>query len=137
MKWPEFDCFARLNEIANIFALISGKTFDEAFDIVSNTKYGRKIASNNPAAMYEQTTENLRAIAEELEQSDLFTVEKIINAYLNGDFRNLHTMRTVFAPKQELKEKYKRILSRAKKRAHDLAARNASYDRKQKRPLTL
>ena len=137
MRWPEFDCFARLNEIANIFALISGKTFDESFDIVSNTEYGKKIASNNPFVMYEQTTENLRAITEELQQSDLFTIEKIVDVYLNGDFRNLHTTRTVFASTQELKEKYKSILSRAKERRYALAGRNVSYDKKQKRPFTL
>lgn len=137
MERPEFDCFARLNEIANMFALITGETFDKAFDIVLSTEYGKTIASNNPVVMYEQTTENLRAIAEELNQSDLFTIEKITDVYLNGDFRNLHTMRTTFAPAQELKEKHKRILSCAKRKRRFLIGRNASYDRKQKRALAL
>ncbi len=124
--------FVRLNEIANMFAVISGKSFDEALDIIAKTKYGRDIASNDPVVMYEQTTENLRAIAEELGQSDLFTIERIIDVYLKGEFKNLHTRKTSFTPAQDLKGKYKESLLRARERRFIQARKNEFYDQQEK-----
>lgn len=132
MKQNKETGFARLNEIANMFAMIGGKSFDEAFNIIARTKYGREIASNNPVVMYEQTTENLRAIAEELGQSDLFTVERIIDVYLNGEFKNLHTERTNFSPAQDLKGKYREALLRAREIRSLQARKNEFYDQQEK-----
>ena len=132
----EFTCFTRINRLANMFAAISGRTFDESYDAILNTEYGREIAANTPVVMYEQTTENLRAIAEELGQSALFTIEKIVSVYLSGNFEGIDTARTNFSPvTSELKGKQKSLLAQAQERRLHRLGNNKHDAWKAKRPL--
>ena len=123
MMKREFDNFSRIVEIANMFSLITGKTFDESFDLILSTKYGQGIFYNNPTVMYQQTTENLRAIAEELNQrnpnlklKELFTADKIFETYMHGNFSGISTARTNFPVIKNLKEKHRMLLKNARKK---------------------
>ena len=110
----------RFNEVAKIFSYVSGKSFDESVDLILTTNVGKGLVKNDPYTLYEQATENVWAMARELEAKApemraKFTVERIVEAYARQGRGAFPTTRTVFHSADVLKETQKRLLRERRK----------------------
>lgn len=79
----------RLNELTFMFSYVTGMSSQEAEKLILSTNTGKAIKRKNKAVLYEQQTDNLYQIAQELkanhaypEIEDVFTVENIVQALI-------------------------------------------------------
>ena len=59
----------RLRQLILMFATLTGKTESESEQIICGTETGRAVLEKNEVVLYEQQTENLYSIAQDLRQS--------------------------------------------------------------------
>lgn len=74
----------RLEEIAKMYSSITGESISVSKKAILGTRVGKAIAQNNPVFLYEQPTNNLRDIAQELKAplQRKFSDEAISQSYL-------------------------------------------------------
>lgn len=77
----------RMRQLTALFSAITGKTLEESMEIILQTETGNAVNENNMAIMYEQQTENLYEIAEELKRqenyaeiAEMLSIENIVSA---------------------------------------------------------
>lgn len=62
----------RMKQLAFMFSSITGKSREESEMIIAQTETGKLVLDNNKAILYEQQTENLYGIVEELKEITLY-----------------------------------------------------------------
>lgn len=104
----------RLNELTFMFSYVTGMSSQEAEKLILSTNTGKAIKRKNKAVLYEQQTDNLYRIAQELKEdhsctelAGVFTVENIVQALMElvekNKERHLTTSNMKFDKKPMLK----------------------------------
>lgn len=78
----------RLDELTFMLAHITGLSHQQSKQLILNTRIGKALQNKNQAIIYEQQTENIYQIAQELREQNnypeiesLFTVDNIVNSF--------------------------------------------------------
>lgn len=116
----------RLQQLAQMYAAISGSSQEKALKDILSTRTGRAIMEGNPSVLYEQQTHNLYSITRELSPDiqKKFTQDVILKAF-DQICCNKKLRKFTFSAAPNKKRYLKMQLKQAHKR--ELQTMNVSY----------
>lgn len=107
----------RFAQLTFIFSEVTGKNLTESEMIIKSTSTGKKILEDDETLLYEQHTENIFEIVEELKEdnnnlSEAFTIEKVISAIRKMPETGCSIYSFCVQKAPELKKFHRRVLNK-------------------------